>query len=44
MKIENKLEKCSECSKVAKRVSMALINGKLVCVRCVIDKKMIKAA
>ena len=44
MKIENTLEKCSECSKLSKRISMALINQKLVCVRCVIDKKMIKAA
>lgn len=44
MKIENTLEKCSQCSKLSKKVSMALINQKLVCVRCVIDKKMIKAA
>ena len=44
MKIENTLEKCSECSKLSKKVSMALINQKLVCVRCVINKKMIKAA
>ncbi len=44
MKIENTLEKCSQCSKLSKKVSMALINQKLVCVRCVIDKKMIKEA
>jgi hypothetical protein len=38
------MEKCVSCRKLFEPFKMGLINGDLVCARCIIDKKMVRAA